>query len=253
MTTDHGAAAPSDCPICPEAAARYAADGQARTCSLCERVHGPDDLRWPREPSHARAIVRVPFVAPPGASRLELGSLREEDAELVRVRRLLCELRPDHPGEPLGWGPCGEPPRENVSSLGALASRIRVQTSADPSPIPKDYGAGGATITRGAEVAARIRRMVGRDVRVTLDWLQRNGTLSRGLGELYRAVGQALATAEQRERWKATKAAALDGPRVVGRRRVTEAARVWWGESEANASAPPRGESAGAAGEKGGV
>lgn len=230
MNDQHGAAAPdNDCDGCEVAAVRYATTGDAQAC-VCGRVYGPDDLRWPREPSHARALLRVPFVAPPGASRLELGSLREEDAELVRVRRLLCELRPDRPGEPLGWGPYSDAPREVVSPLGALAGRIRVQTSADPSPIPRDYGSGGARSTRGAEVAARIRCLIDRDAAVALEWLQRHGTLARGLGELYRAVGQALATPEQRERWGVSRAAALDGPRVVGRRRVTEAARVWWGE-----------------------
>ena len=212
-------------------AAPYARTGEVGICAHCGRVHGPDDLRWPREPAATARALPLPAVAPPGGSRLLLGSLREEDAETVRVRCLLCELRPDLPHEPLGWGPMAEPPREVVSPLGALANRIRVQTSADPSPIPKDYGAGNATITSGTAVAARIRRMIDRDVAVTLEWLQRHGTLARGLGELYRAVGQALATAEQRERWKATKAAALDGPRVVGRRRVTEAARMWWGET----------------------
>ena len=34
-----------------------------------------------------------------------------EDPDEVRVRRLLCELRPDATG-PLGWGPCDEVPRD---------------------------------------------------------------------------------------------------------------------------------------------
>lgn len=219
------------CDACEVAAERYAATGDAQTC-VCGRVHGPDSLRWPREPSPRARALPLPSVAPPGGSRLMLGTLRGEDEETVRVRRLLCELRPDRPGEPLGWGPYGEAPREPASPLGALANRIRVQTSADPSPIPRDYGRSAPRHTDGATVAARIRRLIDRDVAATLEWLQRHGTLARGLGELYRAAGQALATAEQRERWGVSRTAALDGPRVVGRRRVSEAMRVWWGEGD---------------------
>lgn len=189
--------------------------------------------------------------APQGANGCERAeplppaARREEDAELVRVRGLLCELRPD-PGGPLGWGPYDEAPPpppevtdEGRSIPGPLASRVRVQTSPDPSPIPKDAFGGRAPLSGGRKVAERIHEL-GRlglvnDAVHTLNWLQRHGTLARGLGELYRAVGQALATAEQRERWGVSKAAALDGPRLVGRRRVSEAMRVWWGETNDDA------------------
>lgn len=172
---------------------------------------------------------------------------REEDAELVRVRGLLCELRPDPTG-PLGWGPYDEAPPpppevtdEGRSIPGPLASRVRVQTSPDPSPIPKDAFGGRAPLSGGRRVAERIHGLSDRESARTLNWLQRHGTLARGLGELYRAVGQALATTEQRERWKASTAAALDGPRVVGRRRVSEAARVWWGETAPEVGAEKEG------------
>lgn len=225
----------SECNVCATAIARYAADGFVRVCD-CGRVYGPDAFRWPVDtPPPSPIALPQPSASPPARD-----SSRIEDAELVRVRRLLCELRPERSG-PLGWGPYDGPPSpaditdDGRSIPGPLAARIRVQCSRDPSPIPREYGASAATLSAGCQVAARIDMIEDQAAAQTLWWLQRHGSLSRGLGELYRAVGQALATTEQRARWKASRAAALDGPRVVGHRRVSEAMRVWWGEATLDA------------------
>lgn len=81
---------------------------------------------------------------------------REEVAELVAVRALLCELRPGEsrdPTGPLAWSPMAPPPSHEEPAQGALARRIRVQQSADPSPVPKNAFASVAPLASGAELA----------------------------------------------------------------------------------------------------
>ena len=73
---------------------------------------------------------------------------RAEAAELVEVRALLCELRPGGGADtngPLGWSPLAPEPRHTEPPQGALARRIRVQTSVGPSDGPRDAFAAGAT------------------------------------------------------------------------------------------------------------
>jgi len=153
-----------------------------------------------------------------------------DSPELVRIRALLYALRPDPRGTPLGWGPYERAPVTEEPRLGALAARIRVQTSTPvPSILPGAF-ASRAGVTAGVLAAYRIDALTWRDPEAAeaLLWLQRHGTLVAGLAGLYASAALALADAETHERW-----AALDPPRRApaqrgyGRRRVLLAADAW--------------------------
>lgn len=161
---------------------------------------------------------------------------REEVAELVTVRSLLCELRPGDtrdPRGPLAWSPMGPEPAHTEPKLGALAKRIRVQESADPSPVPRDAFAEAAPVASGVEIAAEIREVAlagGPEPAAVLLWLQRNGTLASGLPALCVAVS-VLAPEALRARWAARKAAlCAEARRQWGLAAVLYAARWWRGE-----------------------
>lgn len=162
---------------------------------------------------------------------------RAEAAELVEVRALLCELRPGggaDAGGPLGWSPLAPEPRHEEPRQGALARRIRVQTSVGPSDGPRDAFAADAGVTRGVEVDRAIRAVAwagGEEPARTLTWLQRCGTLAEGLAALYVAAGHALATLEQQARWASRPATLADeARRQRGREAVLYALRWWRGE-----------------------
>ena len=162
---------------------------------------------------------------------------RAEAAELVEVRALLCELRPGGGADtngPLGWSPLAPEPRHTEPPQGALARRIRVQTSVGPSDGPRDAFAADAGVTRGVEVDRAIRAVAwagGEEPARTLTWLQRCGTLAEGLAALYVAAGHALATVEQQARWASRPATLADeARRQRGREAVLYALRWWRGE-----------------------
>lgn len=154
-----------------------------------------------------------------------------DSPELVRVRALLYALRPDPKGTPLGWGPYERPPATEEPRLGALAARIRVQTSPEvPSILPGAF-ASRAGVTPGTLAAARIDALALDDepLRAALFWLQRHGTLAAGLGALYESAALALADAETRDGWAALEPARrAPAHRGFGRRRVLGAADRWW-------------------------
>jgi hypothetical protein len=153
-----------------------------------------------------------PSTVPPGARITHV-----EDAELVRVRRLLTELRPDK-GGPLGWAPDGAPPAAGGSNW---TPTLRVQTSVEvPAILP------GAFASQARESAApRL------DPATTLGWLQRFGTLSAGLRALYADCAEAMAPTEVRAKWKALAPRDVLGAAVVyGRKRVLAAMAEWWRE-----------------------
>jgi hypothetical protein len=162
-----------------------------------------------------------------------------DSPELVRVRALLYALRPDPRGTPLGWGPYERPPPpppekhdDGRPVLGALAARIRVQTSPEvPSILPCAF-ASRAGVTPGTLAAARIDALALDDepLRAALFWLQRHGTLAAGLGALYESAAQALADDETREGWAALEPARrAPAHRGFGRRQVLRAADLWEG------------------------
>lgn len=217
---------PCHCPLCPALAARREATDEVLVCGDCGAVHGPDEWHWPRTPTPPQREPARALVAPAGGTHAYRRAPTDDDA-VVTVRRLLSELRPDPRGEPLGWGPDESPPTVSIAT--SAWWRTRVQTTRGPSAITAPRGAfeRAAAISGGALAAGRIRA-IGGTAGETLAWLQRYGTLDRGLAALHRAVGLALASPAVRERWRASRQAALDGPRVVGCRLVREACEAWW-------------------------
>jgi hypothetical protein len=153
---------------------------------------------------------------------------RAEAAELVEVRGLLCELRPGErhdPAGPLSWSPLTHAPEHHEPPQGALARRIRVQTSVGPSDGPKDAFASLASVSPGVESDAREE-----PARV-LTWLQRSGTVADGLPALCVAAAVALAPAELAERWARLGAVvATERRRQWGLSVLLYALRWWRGE-----------------------
>lgn len=223
------------CPACVEAAQRHAESGDPVVC-VCGVVHAPDDFVWPSEPREAPELPRdsrVQVIVPrePEPHRPKPPRLVRvlEDDELVRVRRLLYELRPDRDG-PLGWSPLIEPPRHEEAPRGVLAGKVRVQTSvAVPGP-PRDAFASDAEVYPSSEVAARIEAIAARDATsgAVLVWLQRNGTLARGLARLYQDAAIATADAARLERWAGFSVPeARVAQRLRGRGITQRACTVW--------------------------
>lgn len=227
----------AECATCDEAARRYAADGTARVCDDCGAVHGPDEPTLPPRTSHvgltASARVQVadearlrPSSTPP-AARLT----RVEGLDEVRVRSLLCELRPDASG-PLGWSPLGSPTGAYGSGW-VTAERVQVSVEV-PAILPGAFRS-DAPRSPGAEVADRIAGMAREhpDEAAALGWLQRTGSLAEGLRGLYLAAALALAPERTREAWKAMAEPHRMPARLgYGARRVEAAAAMWWGEGE---------------------
>lgn len=161
---------------------------------------------------------------------------RDEADELVAVRALLCELRPGDtrdPRGPLAWSPMGPEPAHTEPKLGALAKRIRVQESADPSPVPRDAFAEAAPVASGVEIAAEIREVAlagGPEPAAVLLWLQRAGTVHDGLPALCIALADALAPESLRTRWAPRGAVGIERRRQWGLDAIAYAARWWCGE-----------------------
>lgn len=185
--------------------------------------------------------VREP--TPPGTRPLP----RATPSEAVStVERLLCELRPDRAG-PFGWGPSAEAPAADERALGALALRLRVQTSPEvPAILPSAF-ASAARPTRGTQIAVALLRRedllrrlhevaqgddvtrLSAQVRAVraLGWLQRHGTLARGAAALHTALAFALARPSQVERWRSGGTGASRGAVAWGADRVAEAVAEW--------------------------
>ena len=231
MTATAYAVAAEECE-CQAAIARVRATGQATFCADCGEPLAPTE-----RPSHVglarSARVQVadearlrPSTVPPAARLTHV-----ESADEVRVRRLLCELRPDATG-PLGVGPSAVDGAVYGSSW---AAAVRVQTSVEvPAILPGAFRS-DAPRSPGAEVADRIAGMAREhpDEAAALGWLQRTGSLAEGLRGLYLAAALALAPDKTKEAWKAMAEPHRMPARLgYGARRVEAAAAMWWGEGE---------------------
>lgn len=161
----------------------------------------------------------------------------EELRELVDLRGLLCELRPGERHDttgPLAWSPLAHAPEHREPPQGALARRIRVQTSVGPSDGPKEAFASLASVSPGVESDARVRAVAaegGEEPARTLTWLQRSGTVVDGLPALCVAAAVALAPEPLVERWaKLSATLATERRRQWGLAAVLYALRWWRGE-----------------------
>lgn len=215
------------CPHCPGALARHQETGAVIICD-CGTVHAPEGWRWPSETATATATpAAAPSATWTAGPRATTPEVRQaEDPEEVRVRRLLCELRPDRTG-PLGWGPYDTPPREEAQRP---LPPVRVQCGVS---IPTPGLSSG--FSRSEPCAAVTDRLVSlgfwdRSSAEILQWLRVNGSLSRGLVALYRAVGEAFPPSPPPESWRGSPAARREGVTGYGRRGVARAAAVWSGE-----------------------
>lgn len=215
-------------PPCCAATVRAVADQREDTTCDCGETY-----RWSGAVADARVQVADedtlrPSTVPPVARLTHV-----EDDELVRVRRLLTELRPDRDG-PLGWAADGSPPASAGSNW---TPALRVQTSAEVPAILPGAFASTAPASRAPDLDRGFPGMPD-DIRATLRWCQRHGTLKDGLRALY--VGCALAasvsTAEAREAWKVLPEKDRQPARVLyGRKRVLAAMAAWWGEVDTGA------------------
>ena len=210
-----------DCPRCTDVVAAILDERADATCPDCGAAY-----RWRGSVPDARVRVATaerlrPSTVPPVARLTHV-----EDGELVRVRRLLCELRPDK-GGPLGWAADGAAPAAGGSNW---TPALRVQTSVEVPAILPGAFATAAPASRAPDLDRGFPGMP-EDVRATLRWCQRTGTIARGLRAFYADAAQALAPTETRAAWKALPAAlqvaAVPG---YGRKRVTEAMAAWWSD-----------------------
>lgn len=229
----HGEApAPDTCEGCPIARER-----SSNTCEVecvCGRIYGqrPRVHRRTRHqgPAPDRRVQVVVCTDSPGRATIAQPQRpAAEDPELVRVRMLLAELRPDRMGGPFGWAPDGAPPKPQSDDR----PPVRVDGGGGGSDVPSGAFARTVGPTAGATAWEKVQRLRERDPigGSALAWLQTKGTLADGLRALYEALGQSQATVTERLRWKPGRLA--EGQRVVGKARVEAAKRLWWGEEAA--------------------
>ena len=131
------------CPDCDASQQRYETTGDAVVCT-CGTVHASDDFVWPEDERPSRPAPEVPRdsrvqVVRVGdlAARTTVRLLRPvEDAELVRVRRVLYELRPERGGPLGGDTPASVPePRASVPTRGGgLGADVPRGAFSRPSP-----------------------------------------------------------------------------------------------------------------------
>ncbi len=200
-------------------------------------LRGASDARspvpTPRSPQTAprRPLPRLVYVAPdgdaptPAPTALERAgaaarALRPDDPELVRVRRLLADLRPDCPD------PC-EPPATAEASTSSYAPTIR-DPSAAWGGLPRGMLSAGASeamdhalgLRAVAEVLAAVDALPA-PAPSTLRWLRDRATLSAGLRGLFVDAGVwAGATGDDL-------GARRDAAYSLGRRLVLRAADAW--------------------------
>lgn len=236
------------CDGCLVAAVRSAETGDAVVC-VCGRRYEP--RQEPAEASGVRSAVPTPAAAPERPRRppprlvyaapdgdaptapptaLERAgaaarSLRPDDPELVRVRRLLTDLRPDC------GDPCEPPPDESEAPE---ASPVTIRDpSASWGGIPRGvaiFERSEVTVAAGPALVDVLRQLaaLAPDEAAVLHWLRRHASLASGLRGLYVDAGVAFASAEQSEAWEDL-GARREGAPAHGRRVVLRAAAAWEG------------------------
>lgn len=208
-------------------------------CPTCGAQYVADlDATIPRAPAplaDARVQVATEDQLRPSSTPAPPRASRFEERDLVRVRRLLTELRPDKAG-PLGWAADALPPAVQSEPP---APPMHVQTSVEVPAILPGAFMGDARESRAPRLDGsfvwRGEALGGWCVEggelATLRWLQRAGTLHDGRAMLYQAAALALAPADVRERWAALPIGARRTARTAyGHARVTAAEAAWWGD-----------------------
>lgn len=183
---------------------------------------------------HSRArdgrVWRASYDAPaaPAAPLARQGAaataLHVDDPELVRVRRLLADLRPDcadpwsPPAAPVEVTPVGAMPRDPSASWGGLP-RGMLHDGAE------EAAAAEASRRCVAQVLAELAALPA-DAAAVLRWCREHATLSAGLRGLYADAGVAFADEAQAAAW-ADLGARREGAPAWGRRLVLRAAEAW--------------------------
>lgn len=217
------------CTACATTSARVLAEHVALVCPGCgDELYPAEARRHFRPPLRPVARVWTAEVDAPPPTPLERQAreaLRAapEDPELVQVRALLFELRPD----------AADPRFPPTALTTATPFFVLVR---DPSAawggIPRgvDFGSvlGAASSDPGAEVLARIATFPPNDALV-LRWLRYHASLEQGLRGLYVDVGVRFADPVQRALWDASLQARRDGAAPYGRHLVLAAAEQWEG------------------------
>jgi hypothetical protein len=149
-------------------------------------------------------------------------ALHVDDPELVRVRGLLADLRPDAadpwapPAAPAETTPVGAMPRDPTAGWGGVPRGL--------------FGGAGAAREAAqqrcaAEVLAELAELPA-DAAAVLRWLRERATLAAGLRGLYADVGVAFASDVQAAAW-GDLGARREGAPAWGRRLVLRAAETW--------------------------
>lgn len=225
--------------------------GRGGTCPACGEWYAPDPTTLPARmamvPEPSSVDQRAPYATterttgPAPDPRIQVATdddlrpssaaptdriTRVESPEYVRVRRLLTELRPDK-GGPLGWAADGCAP---VATGSSWTPAVRIQTSVEtPAILPGAFQS--RTAASNAPDFDRGYQGMPDEIRATLRWCQRHGTLAEGLRAFHLAASLHLRPDDVGEAWKAL-AEPLRMPARLGygRRRVSEAMAAWWGE-----------------------
>lgn len=216
--------------------------GRDGTCPVCEghylAVRGeaelptPDPVPRPRKRPLAVPTARPGRVhhadpadaCPPQPLERAAHAARQtvpDDPELVRVRCLLADLRPDCPD------PLEPPPAERAQQASPVTIRDPMAGWGD---VPRGVDFGGRAEYLPTRTFADVRRELAElppEARAVLTWLRSNATLAKGLRGLYVDAGVAFATAEQSTAWEGDLGARREGAYAWGRRLVLASAGAW--------------------------
>lgn len=209
------------CERCGYGCAREASAPSARPGPVRARpvrfVTLPDDAPSPAERNAARRIS--PALAPDAMQR---------DEELITIRRVLAELRPDQPD------PYILPPDDDAP--GAV---MTVRISRAPWEVgdgPRGFGSSAidpGSITETAADRASYRGVCARAAKVppphngVLWWMRRRATLKKGVRGLYVDAGLALAPKKTQAAWGDSFVRRGEGANHHGKKLVVAAIEAW--------------------------
>ena len=228
----------SVCDACAVAAESAATRGGAVEC-VCGVLHGTaprleTGARRRQEPAQRLRVGRggragadepAGAAAPLARQGAAATARHVDDPELVRVRGLLADLRPDAadpwaamPSMPVNLAPAGAMPRDPSASWGGIPRGL-LTGGAEEAAVAE------ASRRCVAEVLAELQALPA-DAAAVLRWLREHATLAAGLRGLYADVGLAFASDDQAAAWRDL-GARREGAPAWGRRLVLRAAEAW--------------------------